>query len=214
MRRIGIIGIPLLLLLLLTVGCSSKAKDMQIANLKDQLRQAEARADSLQQRVQMSENEIQELRRELSQMATREELEMQIEEQYTLLRVPEELMFSSGSDKISRDGKRILDEVANIFNRHENNDIRVEGHTDNKKIKPEFWDRFRSNWELSTARATSVVRYLIDEHGIDANRLIAVGYGSNRPVTSNDTAAGRAENRRVEFYITPKLPTKPIGGQT
>ncbi len=214
MRRTGIIGIPLLLLLLLTVGCSSKAKDMQIANLKDQLRQAESRADSLQQRVQMSETEIQELRRELSQMATREELEMQIEEQYTLLRVPEELMFSSGSDKISRDGKRILDEVANIFNRHENNDIRVEGHTDNKKIKPEFWDRFRSNWELSTARATSVVRYLIDEHGIDANRLIAVGYGSNRPVTSNDTAAGRAENRRVEFYITPKLPTKSLGGQT
>jgi len=215
MRKIGILGIPLLLLILISVGCSSKAKDMEIANLKDQLYVAEARIDSLEQRSQMYEVEARDLRRELSTLATREELEMEIEEKYTLLRVSEELLFSSGSDKISSNGKRILDDVAEIFKRFEHNDIRVEGHTDDKKIKPEFQVRFKSNWELSTARATAVVHYMIEKHGIDPSRLIAVGYGSNRPVTSNDTTAGRAQNRRVEFYITPaKLPVKPLGVQT
>ena len=72
-----------------------------------------------------------------------------------------------------------------------------------RKVKPEFYDKYRSNWEISTARATEVVRYLINKKGINPERLIAVGYGEYHPIASNATAEGRQQNRRVEFYISP-----------
>lgn len=77
-------------------------------------------------------------------------------------------------------------------------DIIVEGHTDNKRISNQYFD---SNWELSTARATSVVRLLKNKYGFPAKRLGALGYGQYRPVASNATPAGRAKNRRVVFWV-------------
>jgi chemotaxis protein MotB len=75
--------------------------------------------------------------------------------------------------------------------------LSVEGHTDNVPIS----GRFPSNWELSTARATTVLRELIEHHGIPADRLQAAGYADERPVASNDTPDGRAANRRVELVV-------------
>ena len=76
--------------------------------------------------------------------------------------------------------------------------MRVEGHTDNLPINT---PRFPSNWELSTARATSVIRYLIEEENLDPERLSAAGYGEYRPIDANDTPEGRARNRRVDLVI-------------
>jgi chemotaxis protein MotB len=82
------------------------------------------------------------------------------------------------------------------------NQIGIEGHTDNEPIKYSGW---KSNWELSTARALSVLHYLIDEKGISPYRISAIGYGEYRPVTSNNTKEGRQLNRRVEIVILPKV---------
>ncbi len=77
-------------------------------------------------------------------------------------------------------------------------DILVEGHTDNQSISNEFYD---SNWELSTSRATSVARLLIDKYGLPPNRIGAIGYGEYRPIASNEAPEGRAQNRRVVFFV-------------
>ena len=80
--------------------------------------------------------------------------------------------------------------------------IGIEGHTDNEPIEYSGW---KSNWELSTARALSVLHYLADQEGIAPQRLSAVGYGEYKPVASNDTKEGRRLNRRVEIVILPKI---------
>jgi len=112
-----------------------------------------------------------------------------------------EVLFDSGKSGIRREGKNILDKVVRVIKDEDmNNDIGVEGHTDNEPIKH---SGYKSNWELSTARATSVLHYLVDDCGLKPERLSATGYGEYRPVESNDTLGGRQKNRRVEIIIKP-----------
>jgi len=87
---------------------------------------------------------------------------------------------------------------------------RIEGHTDKVPIKRSGW---KSNWELSTARALSVLHYLEKDEGISPERLSAIGYGEYRPVASNDSRDGRKQNRRVEIVILPNV-TKVKGETT
>jgi len=84
-----------------------------------------------------------------------------------------------------------------------NSDLRIEGHTDNIPIHN---SRFRSNWDLSTSRATATVRLLIQQYGFSPERLAASGYVEYRPITGNDNATGRAMNRRVDVVVPRKLP--------
>lgn len=101
--------------------------------------------------------------------------------------------------------------LAKLAQTHE---VLVEGHTDNQKIHNDYFD---SNWELSTARATSVARLLIEKYKMPAEHLGAVGYGGNRPIATNDTPEGRAKNRRVVIFVKSgslKRETKPAGPET
>jgi chemotaxis protein MotB len=83
--------------------------------------------------------------------------------------------------------------------------IQVEGHTDNVPILSDLKNRYPTNWELSTARATEVVRYLQEHGGLDARLLSATGYGQFQPVASNDTDEGKHKNRRIEIVLLPLL---------
>lgn len=112
------------------------------------------------------------------------------------LSLPESFLFSPGSAKISDHRKDDMARLA-VLLKEAPGEIVVAGHTDNVPIKG---GPYRSNWELSTARAVNLVKFLID-HGIDPERLSAVGYGDAKPVASNDLAEGRAQNRRVELLI-------------
>lgn len=111
------------------------------------------------------------------------------------------LLFAPGEAKLTEESSQALKAVAAVLN-NDQHAIRVEGYTDNLPISNAF---FPSNWELSAVRASSVVR-LFSESGISENRLTAVGHGSNQPVDSNATAAGRARNRRVTVTILSALP--------
>jgi chemotaxis protein MotB len=128
------------------------------------------------------------------------------------VRMGEKVLFPSGSATISADGKATLRKIAEAFASIHDRIIRVEGHTDNVPIHTA---RFPSNWELSAARAIAVVRYL-QERGIDPALLGAAGYGEYQPIASNDTADGRAENRRIEISLAAPLeaiPTAPAAAQ-
>lgn len=108
-------------------------------------------------------------------------------------------LFDSGSADLKEDAFPILDEIAKVL-RMVNFEIRVEGHTDNVPISTV---RFPSNWELSAARALSVVRYFV-ELDVPPERFQAIGYGEYRPIATNETPEGRSINRRVEIYVNLK----------
>ena len=117
----------------------------------------------------------------------------------------DKLLFDSGQATLQAAGDPLLEEVAQLLNVDQSHPITVEGHTDNVPIATA---EFPSNWELSTARATTVVRFLI-AHGVSAGRLGAVGYADLHPIASNATASGRARNPRVALVLMRLNPVPP-----
>jgi len=120
------------------------------------------------------------------------------------------LLFDSGRAQVKPDGLKVLKRVSDILKHVRDKQIRIEGHTDNVPIGTQLRNRFPTNWELSTARASSVVRYLIEQGGMNRASLSAIGYAENRPVASNDGEKGRAANRRIEIVLYPKDLTQVV----
>jgi chemotaxis protein MotB len=129
-----------------------------------------------------------------------------IERQGLVVRVlTDKLLFASGQARLQAAGDPLLLEVAHLLNVDQKHPITVEGNTDNVPIASA---QYPSNWELSTARATSVVRYLI-AHDVAAQRLGAAGYAALHPLAPNTTATGRARNRRVDIVLQRLYPVPP-----
>lgn len=131
------------------------------------------------------------------------QIKLQMMEKGLVITVVGDLLFDSGKAKIRSEAYPLLDKVSSVLkdNMRQFN-VGIEGHTDNAPIKHSGW---KTNWELSTARALSVLHYLDKEQGISPERLSAIGYGEYRPVASNETKDGRKQNRRVEIVILPNV---------
>jgi chemotaxis protein MotB len=146
------------------------------------------------------EKEIQEGQIQITQLADRLSVTM-----------VDRILFPSGKAEITPEGIKVLERVGNILKNTENKIIRVEGHTDNVAIYPKLQEKFPTNWELSTARATNVVRYFQETIGIHGQRLQAIGMSEYHPVASNANAAGRSRNRRIEIILLPEYgDTSPL----
>jgi chemotaxis protein MotB len=117
--------------------------------------------------------------------------------------IVDRLLFDSGEADLKPAACQALKQFGDKLKQATDQEIRVEGHTDNKLPKPKLRARYPSNWELSTARAINVVRCLIRDGGLPATMLSAVGYGDSRPVAGNETEEGRRKNRRVEIVLRP-----------
>jgi chemotaxis protein MotB len=118
--------------------------------------------------------------------------------------LPVDDLFVSASDSLTEGGTERLRALARqLQSTYPNRIVRIEGHTDDTPLGESLQERFPSNWELSTARATAVVRRLIDLTDLDRSQFAAVGYGATRPRASNDTARGRKRNRRVRVAVLP-----------
>jgi chemotaxis protein MotB len=117
----------------------------------------------------------------------------------------DKILFDSGSVEINQKGRKILLVVADSIRAHKNQNLLVEGHTDNTPLSPALKERFPSNWELSTARAAAVVRFLQKEGQLQPERLSARGYSYYRPVAANQTKEGRHQNRRIEIILGPSM---------
>lgn len=122
--------------------------------------------------------------------------------------IKEAILFESGSAEIKESGVQILNKLEGIINKFEN-DIVIEGHTDNVPMTNEA---YTSNWELSTARAVSVVRHLSEVKNVNPNRLSATGYGEYRPMAPNDTNENRKINRRVNVLIIMDEESEELDG--
>lgn len=122
------------------------------------------------------------------------------------LTMVDKILFDSGSAVIKQGGRESLKKVAESLNGVPDYRIVVEGHTDDRPMGARSRKKFDSNWELSTARSTSVVRFLQDVGEVDAVRLFAVGAAFYHPVATNETPEGRSDNRRVEIVLMPPHP--------
>ena len=131
-----------------------------------------------------------------------EDIMINVEKTVVYISISDKLLFKSGSSVISEKAKGLLEKVATVIASKPEMEVMVEGYTDNRPINTA---RTKDNWDLSTQRATSVIRVLQNDFKIDPKRLIAAGRSEYLPLASNDTADGRSRNRRTRFVILPKL---------
>ena len=116
--------------------------------------------------------------------------------------VVDKILFDSGKASLKSAGLKVLKQIGDVLKTAADKNIQVEGHTDNVPISGTLAQKYPTNWELSTARAATVLHFLQDKVGIPGERLSAVGYGEYNPITNNRTAEGRAQNRRIQIVLT------------
>lgn len=190
-------------------------------NLRDELARKEARLEEITAELAKLSEEarraVEEKKKSVAELKTTyDELVSELNEEIQKGRVAvtqlkdklslsmvDKVLFDSGSAEVNREGRKVLDRVAGILKKVSDRQIRIEGHTDNVKIGERLRKKFPTNWELSTARATHVVRYLKEQGGLDPALLSAAGYSEYRPVAKNDTPEGKARNRRIEVVLVP-----------
>lgn len=131
-----------------------------------------------------------------------DELSVEMKNGKVYVSMTDKLLFKSGSAAVEEKGRQAIRKLAEVLNKNNEIDIAIEGHTDNIPIKTSL---YKDNWDLSVARATSIVRMLNEEYGVSPIRLTASGKGEHFPVASNADQEGRAKNRRTEIILSPKL---------
>lgn len=180
--------------------------------LDHQLEQAKADERATQQATEAARRE---LIAQLEEEIARGNIFVEQRGSHLVIDVSNQLLFGTGQAEIHRAGKSVLLQVARCLNRLPGFVFQVGGHTDAERIvSAGLRRRFPTNWELSTARATHVVRYLSGECGVPGERLVAAGFASFRPVASNATREGRARNRRIEILLLPATAeSTPAGTQ-
>lgn len=189
-------------------------KDQAINEMELMRRKIE---DSLKEELARKEAELAEKEQIISELdETRKEIEtslkdqiaqkdIKIEEIEGKLKVTfvDKILFASGSVKIQAKGQEVLLKLADSLKDRKDQTIVIEGHTDDVQIGQALQARFPTNWELSTARAAAVARFLQDNAGIEPERLTASGFSYFQPVASNETEEGRSQNRRIEIILVP-----------
>jgi len=155
-----------------------------------------------EEQTQENEDSLQELLVEVQTFLADNDLEDVVvanrTERGIVLVLEEKVLYETAEARILPIAHPFLDKVGTLLTKIPNL-VKVEGHTDNRPISTE---KFPSNWELSAARASSVIRYLVDSHDLDPERFIAVGYGDTRPIVENTSNANYQKNRRVEIVIS------------
>jgi chemotaxis protein MotB len=170
---------------------SMKEKDVKIQNMQD----AVTRKDSVTLALVTS------LKGVLGNMSD-DDIEINVEKGVVYVSISDKLLFRSGSYTVTRRAKEVLGKVAKVVNDKPELEFMVEGHTDNVPIKI---DGIEDNWDLSVKRAVSVIRILQNDFNVSPKRMTASGKSFYMPLTDNDTATGRAKNRRTRIVVLPKL---------
>ena len=201
-------------------AAAAKEKDLtaKLEAAENERNALQAARDELSKDVQSKDEELSKLKGTYDQLQDKLKSELssgdiRLSESGDKLRVDlvDKVLFNSGEAKISKRGENVLMRLGTILAGIPDRQIQVSGHTDKLPIGEKRSALFPTNWELSVARATNVVRFLQDKANVPGERMVASGYGEFHPVASNKTSAGRARNRRIEILLTPSLAPKAIG---
>jgi len=177
--------------------------EQQQADLRRQIDVLEQQKAQLQTASQQTLTQYDSLVRNLTEEVKKGELQVRQYKDMLTVDVAEQLFFDSGRANLKDTGKAVLKKVGEALKGYEDKVIRIVGHTDNVPITKSLQKVFPSNWELSVARATTVVRYL-QEVGIPPERMVASGRAEYQPIAENDSADGRKQNRRIEITLIDK----------
>ncbi len=181
-----------------------KDKSQQLANKEKTLAEREKALREMQAIIARQDsitNRLNSILRDALLGFKADELSVEVKNGKVYVSMSDKLLFKSGSASVEDKGKEAIDALANVLGKNKEIDILIEGHTDNVPIKTSV---YKDNWDLSAGRATSIVR-LLEAKGIEPKRLTAAGRGEFQPRASNDSAEGRALNRRTEIILSPKL---------
>lgn len=200
-------------------GLKQKIASLETDNgdLKQKIAALEQNRTAMQERVgsleqekasllaagQQQQRQYEELVRGLSQEVQKGQLQVRQYQNMLAVDLAEQIFFDSGRAKLKPGGKDVLKKVAEALKGYESKVIRVVGHTDNVPVAKPLRATFPTNWELSVARATNVVRFL-QENGVPPERMVASGRSEYDPVAANDTPEGRQKNRRIEILLIDK----------
>lgn len=143
------------------------------------------------------------MKAQLSRERRRGIVQVRREGDRVLISISSAILFKSGSAKIRSESKALLVKFSSLLRRYANREVQVQGHTDNVQISDRLAERWETNWELSAARATRVLRYFVEVGNLDPRRVSGAGMGEFRPIADNDTREGRRTNRRIEIIIYP-----------
>jgi chemotaxis protein MotB len=173
-----------------------------------ELEQARKRMEELRKAQALAEARAAQFRKLVAQFKTLTDagkLQVELRDNRMIVRLGDQILFDPGKTELKKEGQEALRTVTTVLKDIPNRNFQVAGHTDNIPIKSA---RFRSNWDLSTARAVEVVNFMIGS-GMEPKRLSAAGYADQSPVAGNDTTENKAKNRRIEITLVPNLDDLP-----
>ena len=179
-------------------------KNSQLGKSQQELAEQQRKLEQLQGLMDQQKKATQEIRKKMSDALVgfnSNELTVAIKNGKVYVSLQENLLFPSGSAVVNPKGKEALGKLAEVLNNNPEITVNIEGHTDSVPIRT----RFKDNWDLSTARATAIVRILTTDYKVDPVRVEASGHSQYDPVQTNSTTEGRALNRRTEIILSPKL---------
>jgi chemotaxis protein MotB len=209
MRKYSTLFSLCIFMLVVTFGLSGCTLIFQKGRRKDieKITELQSQYASLKDEVSELERAKRELENRLRGEIDDKSVKVEMLERGLVITFVAEVLFDSGKATLREQALDTLEKVANVLNTTvQDLNVGVEGHTDNEPIRKSGW---KSNWELSVARAISVLHYLADENQVDPRRLSATGYGEYHPVAGNETKEGRQQNRRVEIVILPNTTKEP-----
>src|SRR5262245_40602881 len=206
---------------------SAAACDKERAALKARSGEAETSLTKMKGNLNASQQELEELRKwkgdaakrmqffremskKLQKMVDAGKLGIRVRDGRLIMRLPQDVLFPSGSATLSREGELSIMEVAVILRQYPDHRFMVAGHTDNQPIvKEAIKENYKDNWELSVGRALVVTRFMV-EAKMKPQNIVAAGYGEFDPIAKNTTPEGRRENRRIEIILLPDLSELPM----
>ena len=191
----------------LTDENASVANNLKSLSSESQMTIADqaTRLKNLQDIIQSQKDVMLKLKKSISDALINykaDQLSVYIKDGNVYVSLQEKLLFKSGSDIVDPMGKEALKSLVQVLSSAENITVIIEGHTDNIPIKTKL---FKDNWDLSTSRASSILRIMTTDYGFDSNRITASGKGQFHPIQTNETTEGRASNRRTEIILSPDL---------
>ncbi len=189
-----------------------KKKNQEIERLSREnqslVQEKQTLADQAKAQMQARSADIENTRGQFKALSDAGSLKLKLVDGRVVVVLPSDVLFSTGSADLSEKGRKALTDLAKICASMQDKRFQVEGHTDNVPITQVPGFPYGDNWELGSARALSVVNLFIGE-GVNPERISAASFGETRPVQSNDTEQGRAQNRRIEIVLIPDLSKVP-----
>lgn len=186
------------------LGQQTAEQQNQLSQSKETLAQQQQRLQQLQALLAQQKAASDELKNKMTEALkgfNSNDLSVYQKNGKVYVRLSENLLFPSGSAVVNPKGVDALSKLAAVLNLNADVAVNIEGHTDSIPIRA----RFKDNWDLSTARANSIVRVLVNNYKVDPARVIASGHSYYDPIDTNSTSQGRAQNRRTEIILSPKL---------